>query len=76
MADIDNQREDLPRIAVDTLHDWQRVKTSYTNAALATFEKRTASHTPAERDALKVHLYKVGGYSLMRWMRAHLIVTF
>lgn len=56
---MDNQREELPRIAVDTLHDWQRVKASYTNAAVAEFEKRTASRTPAERDALRIHLHKV-----------------
>ncbi|KAJ3480358.1 hypothetical protein NLI96_g8410 [Meripilus lineatus] len=59
MADLDNQREELPRIAVDTLQDWQRVKASYTSTALAEFEKRVASRTPAEKDALKVHLYKM-----------------
>ena len=62
---MDNQREELPRIAVDTLHDWQRVKASYTSAALTAFEKRTASRTPAKRDALRVHLHKVCGILVM-----------
>lgn len=72
MADLDNQREELPRIAVDTLQDWQRVKASYTSTALAEFEKRVASRTPAEKDALKVHLYKVRAFlHTMRTPDAH-----
>jgi len=58
-SDID-QREDASRVSVDTLTDWQRVKTNFTDVALAQLELRIASSgLTLERDAILFHLKKV-----------------
>lgn len=33
-----HERVDVPRIAVDTLHDWERIKASYAEAAMQELE--------------------------------------
>ncbi|THG98481.1 hypothetical protein EW026_g3712 [Hermanssonia centrifuga] len=55
---MDQQREELPRISVDSLHDWERIKASYTDAATATFETRVASRSEADKNLLRKHLQK------------------
>ncbi|PSS29855.1 hypothetical protein PHLCEN_2v2648 [Hermanssonia centrifuga] len=55
---MDQQREELPRISVDSLHDWERIKASYTDAAMATFETRVASRSEADKKLLRKHLQK------------------
>ena len=58
-SDID-QREDASRVSVDTLTDWQRVKTNFTDVALAQLELRIASSgLTLERDTILFHLKKV-----------------
>ncbi|CAL1702421.1 unnamed protein product [Somion occarium] len=54
-------REDLPRISVDTLHDWNRIKTSYTNAAFSALDTRISASGMDEKrsNALKNHMKKL-----------------
>ncbi|KAI0076632.1 hypothetical protein K474DRAFT_1644545 [Panus rudis PR-1116 ss-1] len=52
-------REDIPRIGVDTIQDWMRIKSSYTAAALSAFETRVAGIDPARVNALKRQLTKL-----------------
>ena len=62
------EREDVPRISVDTLHDWERIKASYSDAAMAELEERLndskevgGRKTEAEKEVLRAHLRKVRG---------------
>lgn len=34
--------DDYPRVSIDSLHDWQRIKDNYLNAAVATLDKKLA----------------------------------
>jgi hypothetical protein len=55
-----DQREDVSRISIDTLSDWQRIKTKFSEAALAQLEARIAlSGLAKEHDAILFHLNKV-----------------
>lgn len=56
----------MPRISVDTLHDWERIKTSYTNAAMGELEARLSdtneeggTRTEEEKEVLRAHMRKV-----------------
>ncbi|KAI0948501.1 hypothetical protein AcW1_005466 [Taiwanofungus camphoratus] len=54
---MDPQREDLSRISVDSLQDWQRIKANYTSAALSALDEELAmSGSAAEKDVLLRHL--------------------
>jgi len=51
-----DSREDLPRVSVDSVQDWHRLKTSYRSAALASLEQHIIAHgLTSERDALVAH---------------------
>ncbi|KAF9002006.1 hypothetical protein BDQ17DRAFT_1357904 [Cyathus striatus] len=53
-----NTREDLPRISVGTVQDWQWLKANYTQTTLALLEeKMTSSGCSNERDVLLSHLH-------------------
>ncbi|TDL27300.1 hypothetical protein BD410DRAFT_740174 [Rickenella mellea] len=39
---VNDAREDLPRISMDSFYDWQRVRRNYLTAALGTLEKQLA----------------------------------
>lgn len=57
---MDNQREDIPRISVDSLQDWQRVKDNYTSMALSVLEEELlAIGTPSEATAIREHVLQV-----------------
>ncbi|KDQ59385.1 hypothetical protein JAAARDRAFT_32946 [Jaapia argillacea MUCL 33604] len=54
---MDNSREDLPRVSVDTLQDWQRVRANYEAAILHKLEERLAtSPSSHDRQALLGHV--------------------
>ncbi|KAH8105471.1 hypothetical protein BXZ70DRAFT_1075444 [Cristinia sonorae] len=55
---MDSQHEGIPRIAVDSLEDWYRIKQSYTTAAISAFERRVASTPRSTQDIarLREHL--------------------
>lgn len=57
----DAQREELPRIAVDSLRDWERIKNSYTTAAYASLEQRMVAvgRTEADKQKLRGQLERV-----------------
>ena len=59
IAIMESQREDLPRVSVDTIQDWQRVKESYTSAALTILEQEIQSVQSPESVALRSHLQQV-----------------
>lgn len=56
---MDAEREDVPRIAVDSLYDWERIKDSYTRAAFAQLDARAAARPPADQERLRAHLARV-----------------
>ena len=57
---FDSQREDLPRISVETLDDWRRIKRNYTVAALAALEEQLSGNNSEEdRQVLLAHLHRV-----------------
>ena len=37
---MDDERADLPRISVDTLQEWNSMKSNYVNAAVASLDAR------------------------------------
>lgn len=67
------EREDVPRISVDTLHDWERVKASYTDAAMSELEERMnggkeggGRRSEGEKEILRAHLRKVRLHECLR----------
>ncbi|KAL4244562.1 hypothetical protein ABKN59_009996 [Abortiporus biennis] len=60
-AETDASREDMPRISVDSVVDWQRIKRSYTITALAEFEDRVAmsGKSEKEKDVLRGYFMKM-----------------
>ncbi|KAI0747696.1 hypothetical protein C8Q80DRAFT_1168124 [Daedaleopsis nitida] len=56
---LDSQREDIPRISVETLDDWRRIKRNYTLAALSALEEQLNGNSSAEdRQILLTHLHR------------------
>ncbi|KAH9890703.1 hypothetical protein C8Q73DRAFT_793129 [Cubamyces lactineus] len=56
---MEAQREDLPRISVETLDDWRRIKRNYTIAALTALDEQLSGGSSAEdREALLAHLHR------------------
>ncbi|EMD34493.1 hypothetical protein CERSUDRAFT_141028 [Gelatoporia subvermispora B] len=54
-----DQREDIPRISVDSLQDWHRIRENYTAAALAALDAELeATGSSAERDLILQHLHR------------------
>ncbi|KAH9923999.1 uncharacterized protein BXZ73DRAFT_91389 [Epithele typhae] len=55
----DSQREELPRISVETLDDWRRMKRNYTLAALAALDEQLGSN-PSDKDrkVLAAHVHR------------------
>ncbi|TFK42847.1 hypothetical protein BDQ12DRAFT_732446 [Crucibulum laeve] len=51
-----DSREDLPRVSVETVKDWERLKSNYKQAALARLDGHLNGTTTLERDALVAHL--------------------
>jgi hypothetical protein len=64
-------REDVTRVSVDTIADWQRIKNNYTEAAMASLDARITMGglSQGEKDAILFHMKKVIQFSLI-------IVTF
>ena len=57
---LDSQREDLPRISVETLDDWRRIKRNYTLSALTALDEQLSGNNSAEdRQVLLAHLHRV-----------------
>lgn len=61
VTNISPPREDLPRISIDSLHDWNRIRTSYMNAATSALDSRLASSRVDNKraEALRAHMNKV-----------------
>ncbi|KAI1788452.1 hypothetical protein LXA43DRAFT_1097276 [Ganoderma leucocontextum] len=56
---LDSQREDIPRISVETPDDWRRIKRNYTRAALAALDEQlTANDSSEHRQLLLAHLHR------------------
>jgi hypothetical protein len=59
---MDPKREDLPRISVNTIQEWQTVKAEYTSAMVALLDARLAAKGKVrqqDRDLLMSHTYQV-----------------
>ena len=57
---MDSMHEDLPRVSVGTIRDWQRLKSNYTQAALARLEEHvSANNLTDQRDTLLDHMNQV-----------------
>ena len=51
-------REDVPRISVDNLYDWERIKKSYEDAAYAQLDARTKGQPKEDRERLRAAMQK------------------
>lgn len=57
-------REDIPRVSVDSVQDWQRVKAHYREAAMKELQNLlTSQDIGHEKDAIMMHLEQVRRYS-------------
>lgn len=57
---LDSQREEIPRISVETFDDWRRIKRNYTLAALTALDEQLSGNNSAEdRQVLLAHLHRV-----------------
>jgi hypothetical protein len=53
-------REDIPRISIDTLRDWHRIKTNFSKAVLEQFDQAIRqSGLESERASLLSHVQQV-----------------
>ena len=76
MAAVDSQREDLPRISVETLDDWRRIKRNYTLAALTALDEQLSGNNSAEdRQVLLAHLHRVCSSGIVQYSRKILIIN-
>ncbi|KAI0806994.1 hypothetical protein C8Q74DRAFT_1453259 [Fomes fomentarius] len=56
---LDSQREDIPRISIETFDDWRRIKRNYTLAALTALDEQLSGNNSAEdRQVLLAHLHR------------------
>jgi len=53
---MDPQREDLPRISVDTIQRWQHIKAEYTNASIALLDAELGDKGEQDKDLCISHL--------------------
>ncbi|KAF9466435.1 hypothetical protein BDZ94DRAFT_221698 [Collybia nuda] len=54
---MDSSREDLPRVSVGTVQDWQRLESNYKRATLSHLDQQIlAKSLTTERDALLKHI--------------------
>ena len=58
-SDSEEQREEFPRISVDSLRDWRRIKLSYTTAAYKELEGRIAGRSETDKNMLRGQLQRV-----------------
>jgi hypothetical protein len=57
---MDESREDIPRISVDSLGEWHRIKANFTNAVLDQFDQRVReAGLQSERATLLPHVQQV-----------------
>lgn len=53
-------REDIPRVSVDSVQDWKQVRGNYEKAALSKLEEQVMLRgITAEKEAVKAHLQQV-----------------
>lgn len=58
-GDETDTREEFPRISVDSLRDWERIKNGYTGAAHSLLESRLGGKSETERRMLRGQLQRV-----------------
>lgn len=57
---MDESREEIPRISIDSLRDWHRMKANFTNAVFEMFDERIRQNgLQSERATLLPHLQQV-----------------
>lgn len=62
---MDPKREDLPRISIDTIQQWQNIKSEYTNASIALLNARLVAKDKVRRqdsDLYIKYLQQVNGF--------------
>jgi hypothetical protein len=53
-------RDELPRVSISSVQDWQKARSNYKEAALSKLREMVSSKGPAhEYDAILVHLEQV-----------------
>ena len=77
MDDADS-REDIPRISIDTLRDWHRIKASLSKAVLEQFDQATRqSGLESERASLLPHVQQVPmDCSLQVYTSSHIVSVY
>ncbi|KAH9063669.1 hypothetical protein EDB83DRAFT_2382383 [Lactarius deliciosus] len=54
---MDESREEIPRISIDSLRDWHRMKSNFSNAVFELFDQRIRQNgLESERASLLPHL--------------------
>jgi hypothetical protein len=62
-----DSREDLARVSVETIHDWQRVKSNFASTAVSALDARLAEASSSlSRDTILQHLNQVRAFTVMR----------
>ena len=61
-------RDELPRISVDTLQAWQRIKREYAQAARTILDGRLAGLPQAKRARYEALLSEVRSFAYGRWL--------
>jgi hypothetical protein len=57
---MDESREDIPRISIDSLRDWHRIKANFTEAVFEQFDQRLRRNgLESERASLVPHIQQV-----------------
>lgn len=70
------EREELPRVSVGSLTDWQRVKNNYSAAALSSIQNALDSqHLQSERDAVLAHFNHVRSFSTLPFSSSALTLS-
>ena len=60
-------RDELPRVSIGSVQDWQKVRSNYKDAALSKLREMVSSKGLAqEQDAILVHLEQVSQKQLLR----------
>ncbi|KIP02003.1 hypothetical protein PHLGIDRAFT_112510 [Phlebiopsis gigantea 11061_1 CR5-6] len=54
-----DDREEVPRISVDNLYDWERIKKSYEDAAYSQLDARTQGQSKEDRERLRAAMQKI-----------------
>ena len=60
-------REDLPRISVDSTEDWARIKSNFASAVMSKLDSGLSSNSSSRRDVLTLYMNQVRDLRYQNW---------